>query len=382
MTDYTGLRRPAASAVPTSIGETARLRALDGLLALRKQLREEIPRQDLRTNLLLATWNIREFDSEKFGARCAEAYYYIAEIVSHFDLIAVQEVRADLSALKTLLKFLGPSWKFIVTDVTLGTAGNQERLAFLFDTRKVTFAGLAGELVLPKPKTGSTLQFARTPFLCGFQAGWCKFTICTVHIYYGKAVKDDPVRVEEIGNLAKTLAAMGQGGRRETKSNVDASARTVETDGENIIVLGDFNIFNVKDATFAALMEAGFQVPDQLKGGVAGNLGRDKHYDQIAFIQRSGRFKATGRAGVFDFQKSVFGDGKTDLYKDLIEPKYLVNEDGTPKNAAPVYNMWRTHQMSDHLLMWAEFQIDFSDDYLERRKLDGVPPVVPIAGPG
>ena len=28
------------------------------------------------------------------------------------------------------------------------------------------------------------------------------------------------------------------------------------------------------------------------------------------------------------------------------------------------YNQWRTYQMSDHLPLWAEFRIDFSDEYL------------------
>ncbi len=48
--------------------------------------------------LLLATWNIREFDSGKYGYRDDEAYYYIAEILSRFDLIAIQEVRSGLLA--------------------------------------------------------------------------------------------------------------------------------------------------------------------------------------------------------------------------------------------------------------------------------------------
>ena len=28
------------------------------------------------------------------------------------------------------------------------------------------------------------------------------------------------------------------------------------------------------------------------------------------------------------------------------------------------FNLWRTYQMSDHLPLWAEFRVDFSDDYL------------------
>ena len=28
-------------------------------------------------------------------------------------------------------------------------------------------------------------QFARSPFLVAFQSGWFRFSLCTVHIYYG-----------------------------------------------------------------------------------------------------------------------------------------------------------------------------------------------------
>ena len=37
----------------------------------------------------------------------------------------------------------------MVSDVTEGSAGNQERMAFLFDRRKIRFSGVAGEIVIP-----------------------------------------------------------------------------------------------------------------------------------------------------------------------------------------------------------------------------------------
>jgi len=43
---------------------------------------------------------------------------YIAEIVSFFDLLAIQEVRRDLAALNKLQQLLGPNWGYIATDVT------------------------------------------------------------------------------------------------------------------------------------------------------------------------------------------------------------------------------------------------------------------------
>jgi hypothetical protein len=160
-------------------------RTAQGLLRLREKLAQELPPRTISDTLMLATWNIREFDSSKFGERTRESLSYIAEIISQFDLVAVQEVNADLEALKKVQKMLGDWWRFLVTDVTAGKKGNQERMAFLFDARKVKFGGLAGEIVIP-PEKGAA-QLARTPFICGFETGWLNFMLCTVHIYYAKA---------------------------------------------------------------------------------------------------------------------------------------------------------------------------------------------------
>lgn len=127
-------------------------RTITKLQELRVQLTKEIPAKQMESNLLLATWNIREFGGTKYGGRLDESYYYIAEIISKFDLIAIQEVRDNLAALDKVMEILGSYWSYMFTDVTEGREGNSERTAFLFDTRKVRFGGLAGQLVLPRLK--------------------------------------------------------------------------------------------------------------------------------------------------------------------------------------------------------------------------------------
>lgn len=78
----------------------------------------------------------------------------IAEIVSRFDVCAIQETRGDLTALRTLMHRLGEDWGFVVTDVGEGDAANDERLAYVFDRRAVRFSGLAGELVIAEEEFG------------------------------------------------------------------------------------------------------------------------------------------------------------------------------------------------------------------------------------
>lgn len=313
---------------------STRLRAVNSLQALRAQLEKEVPARTGEDTLLLATWNIREFDSEKYGPRCRESLYLIAEILDHFDLIAVQEVRADLRALREVMALLGKWWDVVFTDVTYGRAGNDERMAFLFDTRKVRFSGLAGEVVLPGEK-GNVVQLARTPFICGFKCSWIAFDICTVHTYYGSATPNEPRRLKEIGSLAKILA-----------SRVDAG------DTPNVILVGDFNIFSRRDKTFRALLDEGFSVPTQLTSLKKGsNVKQDKEYDQIAFLERKRRFNVR-RAGIFNFYRSVFRDGDEATWKPVM-------------GDAKKYTDWRTYQMSDHLPMWVELAINHTEEYLK-----------------
>ena len=101
----------------------------------------------------------------------------IGEIVRRFAVIALQEVKGDLRALRDLLKWLGPDWAFLMTDTTLGAAGNSERMAFLFDRRRVEPSGLACELVVPEEWFNEIApdalrrQFARTPYAVSFRSG-------------------------------------------------------------------------------------------------------------------------------------------------------------------------------------------------------------------
>lgn len=346
-------------------------RIADKILLLREALDASIPGRTLNSKLLLATWNIREFDSSKGGDRLIESFYYIAEIIDRFDLVAIQEVRENLKALNQLKEILGGNWDYIYTDVTEGTAGNGERMAFLFDTRKVRFSGLAGEVVnqpIRKKEEGKmvslpSVQWVRSPFMCGFKAGWTNFMLCTVHIYYGDSKPEDPVRVQEIKQIAEFM-----------KAKADDAIELGNT--QSLILLGDFNIFDRKDATFKALTSTGFRVPvalakDELKGS---NVKKDKYYDQIVFLNRHDVFEFTDKAGIFDFYETVFKDDEADIYKEHVIKNPTDEEETTGTSLASKYKTWRTFQMSDHLPMWAEIRIDNTKEYLTQKAEAAIKP--------
>lgn len=336
-------------------------RAIIKLLELRKKLREEIPNRTLKDTLLIATWNIRDFDKPSFGERLEESYYYIAEIISHFDIVAIQEVYKELSALERVIEILGSKWQKIFTDETIGDKGNDERMAFLYDTRKVTFEGLASEMVLPpiKDQDGNlknVSQLARTPFMVGFRAGWTKFILTTVHILWGENEANSPERVQEIREVAQFL-----------KSRVNDEY----TWSKNLILLGDFNIFGLNDDTFQEIIKAGFSIPQELLD-FRSNAKQTRRYDQIALIERPHHIELTGKAGVFNYYDVVFKDTpeEKETYMEFMT-EYERKKDGTARSEKSKKNYyqtyWRTHQMSDHLPMWIDLKINFSDEYLKSR---------------
>jgi hypothetical protein len=330
-------------------------RTAEGLLRLKDALDAAIPPRTPST-MLLATWNIREFESATFGSRPPEPIYYMAEIIDRFDVVAVQEVRDDLSSFSQLMDLLGSKWSFLLTDVTEGKAGNRERMAFLYNSERVRFAGLAGEVVLPPKSAAARVQLVRSPYIVGFKSGWLRFALCTAHILYGDRAPELPARVKEIEELSVFLVKR---------------ALSAWPDARNSIMLGDFNVFATTDKTLEAIQTAGFTVPDLVLKQTA-DVGKSKHYDQIAFVGKDldGTTAKGLRAGSFYFYDHVYRDADQAKYATAMGPAYKKKKNGTARDAQEKtahYRKWRTYQMSDHIPLWVEIPTDHSKEYLQRK---------------
>jgi exonuclease III len=314
---------PSINKPPRSVEATIR--------RLRSGLEDAIPaKRD--NNLLVATWNIRAFGglTEKWESASGDSpkrnlsdICSIAEIVSRFDVVAVQETRDDLAALQQLMTRLGPHWSFIVTDVGEGEPANGERLAYLFDLQRVRLTGLAGELVVPEEWMGEIKhgalqrQFARTPYAVSFGKGDQHFTLVTLHILFGKKSAD---RVNELGAIAAWLS--------ERASDADEFNR-------NLIALGDFNIDRRDDPNWKAFTGQGLSPPYELLDLPRTIFDKPKDnsfFDQIAWFTKGDREALTlgynGRAGYFPWTNYLL-DSLTSTAKS-----------------------WR---ISDHYPLWVEF---------------------------
>lgn len=333
------------------------------LLTLRHDLNETIKKDRKPNSLIIGTWNIRAFDDGT--GRMDESYHYIAEIIDHFDICALQEVKSNLWPLQRLIKLLGPDWDYFVSDVSTHEGGNRERMAFVYNKTKVLFRNIIGEIVLAKEDLVEGRQIARSPFFASFQAGWFKFSLCSTHIVYGD---DKGIRAEEIEAITKALIK-----RSEKEDQIH-------------IFLGDMNVEKKDDEVMGALVKSGMNVPDF---GPT-NMGGNKWFDQMAFTEKGSARRKTRllRHGKFDWRHAVFGphpqedppelteqdikEGKSrltkqqflDHYEKIVEEMRKEEEKEPYANWPRSYKNWTTFEMSDHLPIWVELEIDYSDDYL------------------
>lgn len=298
---------------------------------LKEDLDTQIPTKKMDRNILVATWNIRAFGdfTPKWKAapkdrpkKDLQSIASIAEIISRFDVIAVQEVKSNLAALKMVMDFLGDDWCYIITDVTKGASGNGERMAYIFDTRRVQLSGLASELVVPKEELNKiesnalTEQFARTPYAVGFKIGGNSFILVTLHILYGKNAK---ARIPELKAIAEWLSEWGK-----DKNAYD----------KNLIALGDFNIGKRGDLLHETFISKGLYIPADLQMVTRSIFDKTKFYDHIAWFN--------GLKEQRQFSLEYLRGGNYDFVD-----KALVNQRLTKKNLS-----WK---MSDHYPLWAEF---------------------------
>lgn len=270
-------------------------------------------------NLLIASWNLAALGVHE------RAFWHLAlmaEILRPFDVVAVQEVGEDLTQLQVVLGELGEHWRGIYT----AAEGDDERLAFLFDTERVQPGGLATELRMEtRPdrfvRVGDVEEFLtekhRDPYLVRFEAGDFPITLMNVHLY-------------------RTSAEMR---RRQALALARWAAGRVAADhapNGDLVLLGDFNLPRLHPGSqiHAEYEALGMMMPDHETHVVRTNYARDRHYDALAFFPAKTAKGFTATLGVFDFDAVVFPD----LYAE---------------DPARFYQYLR-YCLSDHRPLWIE----------------------------
>ena len=250
--------------------------------------------------LLIATFNIQVFGTSKLAKR--EAMAVIVQVIRHFDIVAIQEVRAKeddiLPSLVNSINADGSRYGYLIGP-RLGRSVSTEQYAFVYDTNRVEY----------DPSSFGTVQdpsdlLHREPFVARFRprtdAPERAFSFWLVNIH------TDPDEV------ATEIAAL---------ADVFQSMRSARPDEDDVILLGDLN------ASETQLGKLG-QIPGMrwVVSGAMTNTRRSKAYDNILFDGPS-TSEFTGRWGVFDLEKA-----------------FRITTD-------------QALEVSDHLPVWAEFDI-------------------------
>jgi TIR domain/Endonuclease/Exonuclease/phosphatase family len=275
----------------------------DEVYELVQRLDNVAPEKQLGENLLLATWNVRSLGrvTERWTSRRTDvpkrdrrSLVAIAEIMRRFDLIVLQEVKDPLEAFKFVLSVLGDEWAALVLNPTKGLSGNEERTAFVFDTRRLMPHGLIDRLDLPE--MGSTHLFFDSPYAAFFRTRLgtpLTFGLVTFRVLFGKRVSNEDTR--KLKRIALWLRDW---------------AEELRATGGSLLLLGDLGVDRSGDPLYDALVQTGIVAPNELQRLPRTIFGADEggasFVDHIGWMMdetgspiMSLRYR--GRAGLFDF---------------------------------------------------------------------------------
>lgn len=278
--------------------------------------------------LLVATWNIANLGAQ---IRRDQDLSIIAEMVSWFDIVAVQECRENFGDLFNIHNKLPKAYRVIMSDAS----GNNERMSFLYDSRRLTVLEEIGEIAFPPSRLksvklpGINAQFSgfdRTPYLAAFSVGKTSLMFVNVHLFFGDE-KPESIARRSLETFAVAKWA-------------DLRKRSPFSFTRELVALGDFNMpkCDPGDPIYQALTKLGLDLPEH-STQIASSISSDTNYDQIAFFPETTQNRFTGLKGVFDYDAVIFPD----LWKN-----------GTNlKN----YKTYLRYYLSDHRPMWVQLSI-------------------------
>ncbi len=297
----------------------AQLRALRGYHKLPEREDRTIPAK-AKGHLLLATWNIANLGVQQ---RREKDYRLIAEIVSWFDLIAIQETNDNLSGLRGIQAQLPDHYEVLFSD----PGGNNERFAFAYDRRRLEIREEVGMVTVPaKDLKRITLPevslpfpgFDRNPYLVSFRADDLDFVLANVHLYFGD-------ESSKAGMERRCLEAYAVG------RWADSRRRDEQAYIPNVLALGDFNlpVRDETDAVYRALTRRGLSLPPHSTKVGGSNLSDDAQYDQMGVFPGPME-EAIEHLGVFDFDGALFralwGPTKAEQTKFRSYVKYYLSD--------------------------------------------------------
>ncbi|KVV14352.1 endonuclease/exonuclease/phosphatase family protein [Flavobacterium sp. TAB 87] len=131
----------------------------------------------INAQVKLVSWNIENIGKSKSDQEIS----FIANTISDFDLVAIQEVVAGFGGTQAIARLAdelnrgGTKWNYIVSDPTSSSAYKTERYAFLWKNTTIKLVGK------PWLEEKYNLEIDREPFYATFQYKKKQFTVVNFH---------------------------------------------------------------------------------------------------------------------------------------------------------------------------------------------------------
>jgi len=264
------------------------------------QTSTQVPPPRGNETIRIASFNIQVFGEAKLNNPAAMPI--IVEVLKNFDLIAIQEIRAQQDVCQALVQMLNQDGRFrydYVVGPRLGRSNSKEQYAYIYDLASIE---VDRNQMYTVDDRNDLLH--REPLVGWFRARGPQpgeaftFTLVNVHT--------DPDEVDrELDSLDDVFIAVRDDQRQE----------------DDVIMLGDFNAHNAKLGQLGLLPGLVCVV-----NNAPTNTRGDKQYDNILF-SRVATTEFAGKGGVFDFLRH---------YNLTLE---------------------QALEVSDHLPVWGEFSV-------------------------
>lgn len=235
------------------------------------------------------TANIASFNTLHLGWKTKysqEKIEGLANIISYFDLVGIQEVMKK-DAIKKLTNELktqtGVEWRYHISPYAVGSKKYREYFAYIYKINKVKLLK-KGKFY---PETSKGNFFMREPYGAKFQIGEFKFTYVLVHSIFGKKKTERQLEAMQMVDVYDWF-----------KEEYD------KNDEENIVIIGgDFNIPSY-DHAFSGFLEHKDIIVDAIPPNQKTTIGKNglvSSYDHIFYPYELMQGWYTGRNGVGDF---------------------------------------------------------------------------------
>lgn len=153
----------------------------------------------------LSSVSISSFNIKHLGWGDSKDYPALAQVINHFDLVAIQEVMSEDAVAKlaeTVSSGTGEKWRYMTSHL-IGRGSYKEAYTMMWRDSAVEYVDGAVVFIDNRDK------YAREPFSARFRekATGLEFAVANVHILYGDSVSD---RTPEIRALADYWQWLGE----------------------------------------------------------------------------------------------------------------------------------------------------------------------------